>query len=337
MKTRSILFSICLTFLLSQCTSEKDSMIMTVNGPISAGQMGTTLTHEHILVDFIGADSISEKRWNISQVMETALPYLKAVKELGCNTLIECTPAYLGRDPQLLRSLSNASGLNILTNTGYYGAGVNNKFLPKFAFDESADQLSKRWINEWENGIGDSGVKPGFIKIGVTGDSLSALHRKLVVAAARTHLRTGMTIASHTGPANLAFEELDILKKEGVSPEAFIWVHAQSEKDHSNHIKAARMGAWIGLDGISDDNIQEYVSMIKNLNDNKLLQKILLSHDAGWYHPGETNGGQYRGYTSLFEKLVPLLLTEGFSDKDINQLLVINPAEAFKTGVHKIN
>ena len=159
-------------------------------------------------------------------------------------------------------------------------------------------------MGEWYKRIR---IKPGFIKIGVAGDTLSELHRKLVDAAARTHLKTGLTIASHTGPAIPAFEQLEILKKEGVAPEAFIWVHAQAEKDLSNHVRAARMGAWISLDGVNDNNLAEYVKMIKNLKENNLLNKVLLSHDAGWYHPGEENGGEYRGYTTLFEKLVPLL------------------------------
>jgi phosphotriesterase-related protein len=309
---------------------------MTVNGPVSVSGMGVSLIHEHILVDFIGADSINENRWDRSEVVERALPYLIQIKKLGCRTLVECTPSFLGKDPVLLKTLSDSSGLNILTNTGYYGA-VNNKFMPKYAFSETADELSSRWTNEWVNGIDGTGIRPGFIKIGVGSESLSDLHKKLVVAAARTHLKTGLTIASHTGPAIPAFEEIEILRSEGVAPEAFIWVHAQAEKDLNNHVKAARMGAWIGLDGVDDNNMSDYIRMIKNLRDNNLLNKILLSHDAGWYHPGEKNGGDYRGYTALFEKLIPALVTENFSEKEINQLVVVNPSEAFKIGVHKIN
>jgi phosphotriesterase-related protein len=125
------------------------------------------------------------------------------------------------------------------------------------------------------------------------------------------------------------------LKIEGVAPEAFIWVHAQSEKDLSNHVKAARMGAWIGLDGLDDNNVPDYIRLIKNLRENNLLNKVLLSHDAGWYHPGEENGGEYRGYTTLFEKLVPALRYENFSEKEIKQILVLNPAKAFEIGVRK--
>ncbi|TAL65384.1 MAG: phosphotriesterase [Bacteroidetes bacterium] len=324
-----------MTFL-SQCSNQKDGIIMTVNGPVPSKEMGTSLTHEHILVDFIGADSISELRWDKANVIGTVLPYLTQIKDFGCKTFIECTPAFLGRDPLLLKSLSDSSGLNIITNTGYYGA-VNNKYLPEHAFIETADQLASRWVKEWEKGIDGTGIKPGFIKIGVADGKLSELHKKLVVAAARTHLKTGLTITSHTGPAIPAFEQIDILRKEGIDPVAFIWVHAQAENDLNNHIKAARMGAWIGLDGLDDNNVSDYIRMIKNLRENDLLNKILLSHDAGWYHPGEENGGEYRGYTTLFEKLIPALRNEKFSEKEINQLLVVNPSEAFKIEIHKIN
>ena len=332
---KNILKVICLMVFLPQCTVKEEGIIMTVNGPILAREMGVTLVHEHILVDFIGADLINAQRWDKSKVIERSLPFLKQIKDMGCQTFIECTPAYLGRDPLLLKILSSSSGLNILTSTGYYGAG-NNKYLPQHAFDENADQLAARWIMEWINGIDNTGVKPGFIKIGVASGNLSDLHKKLVLAAARTHLKTGLTIASHTGPAIPAFEQLEILQSEGVAPEAFIWVHAQVEKDLSSHIKAAKMGAWIGLDGLSDNNVEDYVSMIMNMRENHLLDKVLLSHDAGWYHPGEENGGEFRGYSTLFEKLIPALKNEKFSEKEINQLCVINPSKAFKISVHKI-
>jgi phosphotriesterase-related protein len=335
MKLKIVIPVIYLVLFLYQCTSDMGNIIMTVNGPISAGDMGITLTHEHILVDFTGADSISEKRWDRSAVIARSFPFLKQAEAAGCRTFVECTPSFLGKDPKLLKVLSDTSGINILTNTGYYGAG-NNKYIPEYALTETAGQLASRWTDEWINGIEGTGIRPGFIKIGVAGDSLSDLHKKLVIAAARTHLRSGMTIASHTGPAIPAFEQLDILKNEGVSPEAFIWIHAQAEKDITNHVIAAKMGAWISLDGVNDSNLDEYVKMIKNMKDNKLLNKVLLSHDAGWYHPGEPNGGEYRGYATLFEKLIPLLRNENFSEKEIRQLLVTNPAGAFIIRVRRI-
>lgn len=323
--------------LLSACSSsENSSQIMTVNGFISADSAGTFLTHEHLLVDFIGADSISPERWNREEVVQKMLPYLIEVKESGCQTFVDCTPDYLGRDVLLLQELSKLSGINILTNTGFYGA-VDNKFIPKFAFDEIAEQLAERWIAEWENGIEGSKIKPGFIKIGVNGSNLSEIHAKLISAAAKAHLKTGLVISSHTGISTLAFEQLAVLKSEGVSPDAFIWVHAQAEKDPNKRIEAARQGSWVSLDGLSDDNIPDYVRMIKELKNENLLHKVLLSHDAGWFDPAKPNGGEPRGFTVLFQKLVPALLNDSFTQEDIRLLLEKNPAKAFEIKVRKLN
>jgi phosphotriesterase-related protein len=333
MRTSFIILSMFL--LLAGCSRrEKAGIIMTVKGPVPADQMGITLTHEHILVDFIGADSVSGERYVRKDVINKVLPYLRKVKELGCVTFVECTSLYMGRDPLILKSLSDSTGLNILTNTGLYGA-YDNKYIPVSLFNESPDKLAEKWIGEWENGIDGTGIKPGFIKISVNGDSLSGFHKKLITAAARTHLKSGLTIASHTVTALPAFQQLEILQQEGVSPEAFIWVHAINEKDTSKIIAAGKMGAWISLDNLNDNNPDQFLVLIKMLRRNDLFDKILLSHDAGWYDPAKANGGDFRGYTTLFEKLIPALKQNGFSEDEIRQLLVINPAKAYRIGVKR--
>lgn len=302
--------------------------IMTINGPVSADQLGITLIHEHLLVDFIGADKINDSRWNRQEVVKKVLPYLQELKQYDVKTFFDCTPAYLGRDVRLLKMIADKSGLQIVTNTGYYGAG-DNKYLPSHAHQDTAEQLAKIWIKEFEKGIGDSGVKPGFIKIGVGSGPLSALHKKLVVAAAITHLATGLTICSHTGPAIPALEEIELLQQNGVDARAFVWVHAQAEQDKSNHKKAAENGAWISLDGIGWGDVDNYADSIEKLKQANLLHRVLISHDAGWYKPGEPEGGKFTGYTNIFTQLLPLLKNKGFTETDIEQLLVKNPAEAF--------
>jgi phosphotriesterase-related protein len=321
--------------LLSFRPKQNAPEIVTVLGPIPLSKMGTTLVHEHFLVDFIGADIIQESRWKKDEVVQKVMPYLQALAPHGVKTVFDCTPAFLGRDVKLLVQLAKQSGLNIVTNTGYYGA-VQNKYLPAWAHTETAEQLATRWTQEFKQGIDGTTVKPGFIKISVDGPHLSPLHQKLVRAAALTHLQTGLTICSHTGSAIPAFEQLDILQQMKVSPRAFVWTHAQVEKDISLHSKAAKKGAWISLDGIGWGEAEWYAETIAQLKKEGWLKNILLSHDAGWYKPGETNGGEFKGYTNLFTTVLPLLRQKGFTMRDIYQLLVTNPAQAFGISVRKM-
>jgi phosphotriesterase-related protein len=337
MKNYILTIAAVLLITLISCAPKSEKIIITVNGPIASSEMGLTLVHEHILVDFIGADSTGYDRWNREEVVERVSPFLTELRDLNVHTIIECTPAYLGRDPLLLKILSTETGINLVTNTGYYGA-QDNKFIPADFYNMTARQLAQLWIGEFNNGIEESGIKPGFIKIAVNpDDTLSPEHVKIVTAAALTHNETGLVIASHTGPDQPAFQQIELLKSYGVSPSSFIWVHAQRGTLEGN-LRAAREGAWISLDNVNGSkeggademfSIAWYVNRIVSIRDAGFLNRVLISHDAGWYSPGEENGGDFRGFTALFTLLVPALKEKGFTDKDIEQLLILNPAEAY--------
>lgn len=313
--------------------TNRPGKIVTVLGPVSTESLGVTLIHEHILVDFSGFQQYDPDRWNDDDVIRRILPYLQELKDAGCQSLVDCTPNFLGRDPGLLKRLSESSGIHILTNTGYYG-GSDHKYLPPEVFSETAVQLASRWTKEATDGLG-AGVYPGFIKISVNPGALTEVSRKLVTAAALAHLRTGLTIASHTGPAVAAFEEMEILRRQGVAPEAFIWVHAQGAAA-DDHIRAAKQGTWVSLDGLADDNVEAYVVMLQSLKNADLIHRTLISHDAGWYEPGKPDGGNVRGFTTLFRILIPRLKASGFPDSDIHQLTIGNPASAFEVRVRKL-
>ncbi|MBK8503586.1 MAG: phosphotriesterase [Saprospiraceae bacterium] len=308
---------------------EGSAGIMTVTGPIEHGKMGFTLIHEHIMVDFVGAGEVGPHRYDARQVIDRALPFLSQLKNEGCKTLVDCTPAFLGRDVALLKQLSEASGLYIISNTGFYGA-VEGKYLPGFAFTESADQLAKHWINEWKNGIDDTDILPGLIKIGVNRGPLNTMDRKLIEAAALTHLETGLSISSHTGNGLAALEQIIILEEHKVNPRAFRWVHAQNEKDKEVHLEAARKGAWIEFDGISENSMEEHIQFLLNMKEHGLLDQCLVSQDSGWYHVGEENGGNFRPYTYIFEVFIPELKKGGFSKKEVRKLMIENPRRSLE-------
>ena len=308
--------------------------VNTVLGERSPRSLGMTLMHEHVLVDFVGADKVSPQRYNAEEVFQTALPHLKAWRAAGWRTLVECTPAFLGRDANLLKRLASASGLHIITNTGFYGA-ANDKYVPVLAREESAQQLAARWTREFQEGVDGTGIRPGIIKIGVDPGPLSEIDAELVRAAAKTHLQTGLTIASHTGDGVAALEELEILKQEGVHPGAFIWVHAQIEGNGQLHLKAAQEGAWVEFDGISEASAEKHLQSVKGLIEQGFSDRLLISQDAGWYHVGEPKGGTFRAYTFLFASFIPLLRRAGISPEQVRSLLIDNPRQALALQIRK--
>ena len=265
------------------------------------------------------------------------LPYLEKLKAHGVKTLVECTPVYVGRDVRLLKRLSEETGLQILTNTGFYGA-QDNRFIPAQVLKMTPEMIAASWIAEFEKGIDGTDIRPGFIKIAVDRKPLSGFHATLARAAAIAHKITGLTIMSHTGPAVGAFHQLEILKEEGVAPEAFIWTHASDEKDWSQLVKAAKMGAWVSLDkyGWNEALVESYPQLLKLLKEEGVLNKILISHDAGWFDPGQPEQ-PFKSYSPVFEELVPNLKKQGFTDDDIDLLFIKNPTKAFMVRKRLIN
>ncbi|MHC4149129.1 MAG: phosphotriesterase family protein [Planctomycetota bacterium] len=310
--------------------------IMTVLGLIRPSEFGKVLVHEHVMVDFIGAAKTGRHRYNQDDVVETMLPYLHAVRQRGFTGFVDCTPAWLGRDVEVLRRLAEQTDLHILTNTGYYGTG-NDKFLPAHAFSETDGQLAARWVREWEHGIDGTNIKPGFIKTSVDKGPLSKIDRKLVRAAAKAHLQTGLTIACHTGEAKAALGVLETVRAEGVDASALIIVHADGINKENVHVKLAEAGAWIEYDGVSDKSIRKHVRLIKKMLEAGFGDQLLISHDAGWYRVGEGEAAKkkIRPYNAISDQLIPALKAADVSDAGLHKLFVENPAKAFTIRVRK--
>lgn len=319
-----------------------DAQVMTVQGPIAAADLGLTLAHEHLYADLRPYTEQLAKPLtpDMDAVTAVVLPQLQAIRRLGCRSLVDCTATTLGRDPRLIRHLSQASGLHMLTTTGAYLA-AGGRFIPPYVREESSAQLAARWTGEWRDGIGGSGVRPGLIKLGVEGDPPSELERKVLQAAARTHLDTGLVIAVHTGPwaevepgrnARCAFAQLDLLEAAGVAPSAWIWVHAQNETQAEQHVRAAHRGAWVSFDGFRPGQEARYLALLGRMREEGLLEHVLLSQDAGWYNAGVPGGGEFNPFHPLLSELLPALREAGFGEDEVHTLLVRNPARAYAFG-----
>jgi phosphotriesterase-related protein len=301
-------------------------MIQTVLGEITAGELGIVLPHEHILVGFIEDGKLTKEDYDREEVIRIMLPYLEQLAAAGCRTFVDCTPEFLGRDPQLLAELSRLSGLHIITNTGYYQA----PYLAPFIYEMDAEELAHTWIKEAEEGIGDSGIKPGFIKIALSKSNgrIVPIQQTILKAAILASNETGLPIQAHTIGGETALHALEIFADMDFDPSRFIWVHADSEPDLAYHQKAAGAGMWIEIDSIGYRPYEEHYEILKKLIDLGLEDQLLISQDAGWYHVGEKNGGKVKPFAPLLESFIPMLKEKGIEQKAIDKLLITNPAKA---------
>jgi phosphotriesterase-related protein len=190
--------------------------------------------------------------------------------------------------------------------------------------------LTALFIREIREGIEDTGVKAGFIKIATSDTGMTAMEQKFLRAAGRAARDTGAVVASHTTSGLTAQKQVDIL--ESISPLIrFIWVHAQNEKNRKYHRDLAARGIFIEFDalGWSPAEDSSYIAAIKDLVSSGYGDRVMLSHDAGWYQPGQRNGGTQKPYTYLLGTFVPKLQKAGLDEATIRMIIRENPVRAF--------
>jgi phosphotriesterase-related protein len=321
--------------LLSITTSLYSQYIMTVQGKIPASEMKSVLPHEHVMTNFIGAKDIKIPVILNKGHITPLLPHFEQLKKEGINTIFECTPAFLGRDVEFLRELSMAANIHIVTNTGYYAA-MDKKYLPQIFYQSDATAISKILIDEFENGIEGTGIRPGFIKIGFGKGPMDSIEQKLMYAAILTSKKTGLVIGSHTGDFASSLSQYKLMVHENLNPSRLIWIHSQNASNEERKMMAEK-GCWISLDGVSENNVDEYVESVLYMKQHNLLDRLLISHDDGW--SVLSNGSYYKIetfkknsnllYTTIPQKLLPMLLKRGMTEQEIQLVMTTNPSRCF--------
>lgn len=79
------------------------------------------------------------------------------------------------------------------------------------------------------------------------------------------------------------------------------------------------------MDGVKAANVEGYVRRLSKFKKHDLLHKVLLSHDGN----GFPAGGAIRQFDAIPLHLIPALKTNGFTQSEINQILIDNPRTAF--------
>ena len=310
--------------------------INSVLGPMDSADLGFTLPHEH-LIDSSAGIRISYGELELrDRALDMALEDFSKAKRGGVDTVIEVSPMDLGRDVALMKEVSQESGVNFICCTGCW------LDIPRSFWGRDKDFIADLWIREIEEGIDGTGIKAGIIKV-ATSDPITEHEELMLRASARTHLRSGVPITTHTpAQSRIGERQVHILTEEGVEPQNIYVGHINQTLDPDYHRELARLGVWLGWDinnPFGRPHLppwEQRAEYLKKLLDEGLAPNMMLSHDwnvvlsrigaSGF--PGRDENPD--GYLWLSRNFIPKLQELGVSQRTVDQMMVTNPRKHFE-------
>lgn len=301
--------------------------LLTTLGAFTADQLGMILPHEHIFVDLGPIEAASYRSAVADDVIRLMAPEIEKIKQQGITALVECTPVGVGHRADIDLAVSWATNFPIVLPTGIY----REPWVPPWAQAASETELAEWLLGELTVGIEACGVPAAWIKISAGDDGMTAIESKILRSAARAGAATNAIIGSHTIRGCVVRDQLAMLEAVGYQADRFIWIHTQAEPDFTLHLEMAKRGAWLEYDAIGSPHVADatFIDWIQRLLDAGYGDKLLLSHDRGWYDPSKPGGGVPQPYTYLCEYFLPKLRTAGLAESTIVQLTQVNPFRAY--------
>jgi phosphotriesterase-related protein len=318
--------------------------VQTVTGAVEAEDLGTTLIHEHLQ----NRDEAVEKQWPSAgsareepphavaseEIEGIAIEEAKAAVKLGVKTIGEPTAMFLGRDVELMRRVSEESGLQIVPCTGIY----TYDYLPQFFLNRDADHIADLFVSDIEEGIQGTEIKAAFIKVAADEPGVNENIEKVHRAAARASVRTGAPIMAHSRPASKTGpRQIEIFEEEGVDLSKVQIAHTGDTDDLDYIESVLEKGVWIGLDRYGLELFLPYEkrqATTKALLERGYADRMFLSADSvattDWFPPNVieqlVNSGLAKDWTIRLvpEKVLPELREAGMTEEQERTMMVDN-------------
>jgi phosphotriesterase-related protein len=294
--------------------------IHTVRGPVAPAALGRVLPHEHLLCDLYRITGHSDHLLNDE---ELACEELASLTAAGGTALVEATPIDLGRNPEGLRRISEATGVHIVMGTGWY----RQPYYPPEIDRWDTNHLADIMVAELTEGVGETGIRAGIIgEIGVDRDYATAAEERVLRAVARAHLRTGAPITTHASLFPVGLVQLALLQEEGVDPARVIIGHADTYLNHEYHLAVLKTGAYLQFDTIAREHLnpdaRRAAALVRLLRDG-WGERLLLSSDRCFRTDLKACGGV--GYDIVFTRFFDRLRALGVGDDELRLLTEANP------------
>lgn len=306
--------------------------VVTVTGPLPAGALGVTDAHEHLFLDTPAqpGEGLDDPDRAVAEVLEA--------RATGVGAIVELTPIGLGRRPDLMRAVSEATGMPIVAATGYH----RDAHYPPghWVLEASLETLTERIVLDLREGMHpadwlDPDLPPdparaGVIKAGASHGRITPGEERRLRAAAAGSRATGAPIVVHTEAGTCGPEILDLLAGEGVSTDRVALAHIDRAPDPGLHAELAARGVTLLYDTVGKIKYgtdEERLDLIEALVAAGHVGRLLVGLDMGRPSYFRAHGGG-PGMRYLMATFVPRLGGR-IGAAAVETILVANPARAF--------
>ena len=334
---------------------------ITVLGPVPGKELGMTLMHEHLVMDFrcrfngspasssIGPDLELHDRWRlvkepagfeanlIRDDIATACGEVDAFKRVGGQTIVDVTTEGLGPSPGSLVRIAQATGVNIVASTGVYVHASHSAWV----HESTTTELAQRMVDEIHVPDAD-GVRRGFIgEIGADGPT--ACEVKTVRAAAIAQRETSAPISIHLLSGALPETRVDALAvvdefvAAGGDSRRLIACHQDgSGTDMEFQEKLLRQGITLEYDTFGFESTFTYKGRYVQLpTDTQRIKEVASLWDRGWgdqvvlsqdvcYRMMTREWGGW-GIAHILESLTARFEAAGVGSEQLETMLIENP------------
>ena len=316
--------------------------VQTVLGPIDVDALGRTLMHEHVFVCFPGAEFDPDAPYDRRKVADEAVKRITELRErCKVTTFVDPCPIETGRDVELMREVSQRTGMNIICATGFYTEDMG---IPPYWRKHSAAEIARLYIRELQQGVGNTGIRAGLIKVATGAPQITPLEARLVEAACMAHHATKAPILTHTNDGVMGPEQQALFRAGGVDLSRCLIGHSCANPDLNYHLKIAQGGSYVGFDRIG--KVREQTDEVRAANLAQLIRRgfagsAMISQDCMCAFRGKlvtltpadqlamSGASGPRPMTHLFDVFIPMLKELGIGENVLKVLLEDNPRRFF--------
>jgi phosphotriesterase-related protein len=286
--------------------------------------MGVTYSHEHLLMK--PSDRPEHAVYTFDEP-DKLVEELADFAAAGGGTIVEMTPLNFGRDVAGYRDIARRSGVHVIFATGFH----KEEFVPAWVQTATDTEIVERLLDEIERGVGDTGARPGVIKVGSSYNTITPTEKRLMAIIAEVHRRSSLPISTHCDKGTMALQQSELLLAYDVNPGRVLLGHVDIPVDSEYLHRICELGFNVSIDHVGRElgtGDAARIQLMSELIDAGFRDHIYLSGDMGKRSYLRSYGGE-PGLDYILTTLRENMLASGIPAEDIEHILVANPQRLF--------